>query len=279
MNSTFMLYLNGPLMSFASTSFGQVRESGAFPSRSAIIGILAGALGVKRGDSKMVDLHSNTRIHSAMIRKGGRLVDYQTVLTAGYAEYDPAKIQRLGAKGNPTLTWRAYQVGSYYLSAIETDNSELSEEYQEALSKPTFVNYLGRRSCPPAIPLLPIKTNATNPLAALVDEIRLSANKSTTNRINPFLNPLSNRDLKVVSQEGVYVSIDGEPERLKGLAVPEEVDVKLISRQTRRDFLSAPPRSFVSRSELSVHCTGLLQQEKNVDSNPDTTEEFFNASP
>ena len=153
----FLLHLQGPMMSFADKGFGQLREEGEFPSRSAVIGIVAAALGLERGSERLLELHRSLRVHVASLSRGSLLVDYHTVLASGYGEYDPAGIRREGGGGNPTLTWRSYHTDAHFMAYLQSDNTELMRECREALAAPVFTAFIGRRSCPPATPILPVE--------------------------------------------------------------------------------------------------------------------------
>ncbi len=150
----FLLHLVGPMQSWADTGFGQLREAGEFPSRAAVLGIVAAALGVPRADPRLLDLHAALRVHAATVRPGRVLRDFHTVETR---------------EGRPrTLTSRDYHHDAHFVALVEGDDAGLIAEAEAALRRPVFGTFLGRRSCPPAEPLLPVPVTG-DPFEALCD--------------------------------------------------------------------------------------------------------------
>ncbi len=149
----FLLHLYGPMQSWADTGFGQLREAGEFPSRAAVLGIAAAAMGIPRADNRLLDLHEALRIHVATIRPGRVLRDFHTVETR---------------EGKPrTLTSRDYHHDAHFVALVEGDPAMLAEA-EAALRRPVYGTFLGRRSCPPALPLIP-QPIEDDPFAALRD--------------------------------------------------------------------------------------------------------------
>lgn len=161
----FILHLYGPMQSWADTGFGQLREAGDFPSRSAVIGLIAAAMGVPRGAERLIELHELLRIHVATVRPGQILRDFHTVETR---------------EGSPrTLTSRDYHHDAHFVALIEGDAGALSEAF-DGLSHPVFGMFLGRRSCPPALPLIPAKVSG-DPFRELVDTTLATASSFPNN--------------------------------------------------------------------------------------------------
>jgi len=136
----FLLHLYGPMQSWADTGFGQLREAGEFPSRAAVLGLVAAAMGIPRADDRLLRLHEALRSHAATVRPGRVLRDFHTVETR---------------EGKPrTLTSRDYRHDAHFVALVEGDGP-LVGEAADALRRPVFGTFLGRRSCPPALPLIP----------------------------------------------------------------------------------------------------------------------------
>lgn len=155
----FLLHLYGPMQSWADTGFGQLREAGEFPSRAAVLGLLAAALGLPRADERLLDLDAALRVHTATARPGRVLRDFHTVRTRPERPL--------------TLTSRDYHHDAHFV-ALVTGPAERLREAAEALRRPVYGTFLGRRSCPPALPLLPEPTGA-DPFADLVAAARAAA--------------------------------------------------------------------------------------------------------
>lgn len=277
MSRSFLLHLHGPMMSFADTGYGQIRESGPFPSRSSVLGIVAAALGVERDSPRLVELHRDCRVHVARISRGSRLVDYHTVLVAGYDDYDPARLRREGVAGkNPTLTWRSYHLGAHFVAMVEPESQELADEIRGGLADPEYVAFLGRRSCPPSIPLLPIDAESEEAVVGLAQEVQaflgeeahpLHALVSETNRVSAR---------KRLVSDGVDVWVDGHRDN-PPTGLPDGVTGTIITRGTRRDLLSSTPRVYRDRVYTHLHLDGVVSGPDQIIT--DTNEEFFNAQP
>lgn len=258
----FILHLQGPMMSFADKGFGQLREEGEAPSRSAVIGIVAAAMGLERGSERLLELHNQLRVHVARIRSGALLVDYHTVLTAGYDEPDPARLRREGAKGNPTLTWRSYHCDTHFIAFVESSNQTLLNECSRALHNPVYTGFLGRRSCPPSVPLQPQPIQAeslSEAFTTFYSNWLAVLRKNATGKIPPHIK-------KQLPKDHIDVWIDGA-------SVPAPDTMPPISHGFRRDLLTALPRSYVNRP---VTHTRIPIED---DDPPSTNEDFFDATP
>ena len=135
--STLLLRLAGPLQAWGAKSKFEIRRTGREPSKSAVIGLLAAALGRKR-DESMDDL-SALRFGVRVDKEGHLLHDYHTV-------------QMYSGKTN--VTHRYYLSDATFLVGLESENEELLKEIKEAILHPAFPLFLGRRSCVPSQPIV-----------------------------------------------------------------------------------------------------------------------------
>ncbi|RJQ89103.1 type I-E CRISPR-associated protein Cas5/CasD [Amycolatopsis panacis] len=136
--STLLLRLGAPLQSWGTTSRFVRRNTDRAPSRSGILGLLAAAQGRRRTDplEELLDLRVGVRID----QPGQLERDFHTARS------------RDGATSMP-LSYRFYLADAVFAVAIEGEHA-LLEGVQQALRRPVFPLYLGRRSCPPAGELL-----------------------------------------------------------------------------------------------------------------------------
>ena len=51
------------------------------------------------------------------------------------------------------LTERYYLSDAVFIAALETDDTELLQEIEKAVKNPVYPLFLGRRSCPPTLPV------------------------------------------------------------------------------------------------------------------------------
>lgn len=134
--AVLLLRLAGPMQSWGVQSRFTVRRTELAPTKSGVIGLLAAALGRRRTDS-LDDLQTL----SFGVRKdqpGTVIRDFHTAHT-----YNGTSMP---------LSNRHYLADAVYLAGFEGDESFL-EKLDEALRHPVFPLYLGRRSCPPTLPL------------------------------------------------------------------------------------------------------------------------------
>lgn len=145
------------------------RGSLTWPGRSAIIGLLGAAMGIRRdGDFAALDaLHMAIAIFDA----GTVLRDYHTIETVPSAAArnpqsrpEALRTARAQIKTNTTITQRDYRAGALYGVAIWGGNLA---ELAGALRQPVFTLCLGRRSCPLSAPADPQIITADSPEAAL----------------------------------------------------------------------------------------------------------------
>lgn len=130
--SVLLLRLAGPLQSWGARSRFRVRETERFPTKSGVLGLLAAASGRRRtGDiDDLLGLEFGVRVD----QPGTLLTDFQTVHTSGMDK-------------PPIVTTRQYLADSVFVAAVEGDAS-LIGALSEALDRPAFPLFLGRRSCP-----------------------------------------------------------------------------------------------------------------------------------
>lgn len=166
---TFQIY--APLVSWGEISVGEERHSARHPSKSAVIGLIAAALGISREEEKKlndlgkilgvaVKLYSGGSIlkdfHTAQVPKTEKSVVYYT---------RKAEVNADKKKIGTILSRREYRCDALAVVAIylkyKTDELTLGQ-IAEKLKHPEFQLYFGRKSCVPALPLDPKLIEAEN---------------------------------------------------------------------------------------------------------------------
>jgi CRISPR system Cascade subunit CasD len=138
--STLLLRLAAPMQSWGLNSKFTRRQTEREPTKSAIVGILSCALGRKRTES-VNDL--NALKYGVRTDQGGELLtDYQT-----------AKRKLSDKKELAFVSHRQYLSDAIFLAGIEGDESFLNE-LVAAVKSPVYPLFLGRRSCPPTLPII-----------------------------------------------------------------------------------------------------------------------------
>lgn len=176
MTSFLVFRLFGPMAAWGDVAVGQKRGVTRTPSRSAMLGLLGAALGLDRFDPKLKELHSAYGVASRTEGDGALLVDYHTTQTvdAGRVKKQPARtrrdeILRGGRDLNTILSSREYWTDLLYTVAVwaRPEAPWGLDTLQSALLNPVFPLYLGRRSCPPGLPLRPALLEGENPVDVL----------------------------------------------------------------------------------------------------------------
>lgn len=167
------LLLDGPLQSWGHSSRFERRTTALHPTRSAVFGLIAAALGInKQGMDEAAQLARFSNIRVTVItlprrsrREGDlpmqRLEDYHTV----------TGIRRASGKVAHDATVQTYR--HYLLDArfgiLLVGSTALLNEIAAALRNPKWGVWLGRKCCLPASPVLAaIKTNQSEAWSELL---------------------------------------------------------------------------------------------------------------
>jgi CRISPR system Cascade subunit CasD len=184
MPSYLFFQLAGPMASWGEIAVGEDRGSASLPTRSAIIGILASALGTRRcEEERQRHLAAGYRTAVIVCDPGELLRDYHTtqVPSSTDAKGWPLATRRdevdvigwsrrtKGKAGEAILSYRDYRCDGRWIVAVEArpDAPYSLDELRLALREPKLVLYLGRKSCPPTLPLDPHVIEGENLLEAL----------------------------------------------------------------------------------------------------------------
>lgn len=133
------LRLAGPLQSWGASSRFTRRTTESAPTKSGVIGLLAAAGGVVRGDDTRLAPLAALRFGVRVDQPGTRIRDFQTAHHAVTGTSMP-------------LSERFYLADAVFTAALEGDHTLLAGLH-DALRSPVYPPYLGRRSCPPTEPV------------------------------------------------------------------------------------------------------------------------------
>lgn len=155
---TLILKTEG-LSAYGLQTFDVHRRVNHFPTRSAIVGLLAAALGITRKEQQaLYELSENVTIAVQVNQAGEKMIDYHTVQ---HFRSPDGKIQK-GTKP----TYREYWCDSEHTFAISADKSLISK-LEAAVKTPKFTLFQGRKSCPLTRPLFERIVDGQNPAIAL----------------------------------------------------------------------------------------------------------------
>lgn len=169
----FQLY--GPMAAWGDIAVGESRVTTAVPGRSALLGMLAAAMGLKRSDEESLNsLSYSVRFAILTLNSGSFMRDYHTVQVppASALKKRPARTRRdeLSVPKNELgtiLSSRDYRSDSLNRIAVESTGSQYTlETLKQALLRPIFPVFLGRKACPPALPFQPHIIKAADVLSA-----------------------------------------------------------------------------------------------------------------
>ncbi|MFF3285907.1 type I-E CRISPR-associated protein Cas5/CasD [Streptomyces sp. NPDC003023] len=137
--SVLTLRLAGPLQSWGASARFTRRTTESAPTKSGVVGMLAAAAGIERGDDDRLAPLAALRFGVRIDQPGTRIRDFHT------AHHD------VTGKSMP-LSERYYLADAVFVAALEGDRTLLAEMHA-ALRAPVYAPFLGRRSCPPAQPV------------------------------------------------------------------------------------------------------------------------------
>jgi len=157
----FRLY--GPMASWGEIAVGETRHTASYPSKSAIIGLMAAALGIKRDDEeKQREVQHGYALAAEVYSQGWLLRDYHTAQapdSVGNFTYRTRRDELIFGKERlgTILSSREYRTDALALVAVKAlPNAPFDlQTIKTRLERPKFNLYLGRKSCPLAAPLDP----------------------------------------------------------------------------------------------------------------------------
>lgn len=140
--SSLTLRVAAPLQSWGSAEGGLFKRTADVPTKSGVYGLLSNAAGYDYRDGSMMwnDLSMSVRVD----RTGDVITDFHT----SWAVQGGEKVN----KGN-VITYRSYLSGAAFLVVLEGPNALVDKAFA-ALRSPARPLFLGRKSCPPSIPLV-----------------------------------------------------------------------------------------------------------------------------
>jgi len=157
----FRLY--GPMASWGEIAVGETRHTASYPGKSAIIGLIAAALGIKRSETeKQQQIQQGYALAVEVYSQGTLLRDYHTTQvpdSVGKFTYRTRRDELVIGKSRlgTILSTREYRLDALALVALKTlpGTPYDLQTIKNHLEKPRFHLYLGRKSCPLAAPLNP----------------------------------------------------------------------------------------------------------------------------
>jgi len=163
--SALAFYIDAPLQSWGASSKYQFRETNSFPTKSAIVGLIAAALGIDKyapDEATLIAPIAALRLTVVKIEKtdpATRLTDFHTIgggydKKASLREKMSIPQKASGAPFGTVITRRSYLTDAAFAAILEGDPTTL-DQINHALLNPVWGVWFGRKTCLRATPLTP----------------------------------------------------------------------------------------------------------------------------
>lgn len=209
--STLLLRLAAPLQAWGTASKFERRRTQREPSKSGVIGMLAAALGLRR-DADLSELTA-LRFGVRVDREGKVIRDFHTA-QAVKTEKKAKKEKTEEPEKIGYVTSRYYLSDAVFLVGLESEDHALLEKIEAALRAPYFPLFLGRRSCPPTLPLV----------LGLREKDLETALREEDNQ---------NQNARSIKRTRRYIRLDSMPDELEGAVVR---DLPISFNPIKREF-------------------------------------------
>jgi len=168
-----ILRFEGPMQAWGSEAIDPRRPSGPYPRRSALAGMIGNALGWRHTDPDGLNrLQDALRFAAREDRTPERMWDYQTAdlsQLSGFGRWGPTTPGG-SVKAGTHILRKEYLADACFTIAmtLDRDYAEVSlKDVSRVLQQPARPLFLGRKSCPPAGPVVRGIVDAASPVAAL----------------------------------------------------------------------------------------------------------------
>jgi len=147
----YLLFMfRGPLQSWGLDACKETRTTSDHPTKSGVIGYLSLCLGLIRGDENICDLNSILGYACRTDLPGRPIEDYCT-FTIHPEDIQNEKKRKKMDFSDPGYTKQVYkhylEQAAFTICVWEKESMEILDEFRKAILTPTFLPYLGRKSC------------------------------------------------------------------------------------------------------------------------------------
>ena len=146
MTSTLLLRLAGPMQSWGASDRFDVRFTEREPTKSGVVGLICAALG--RGRQEPVDDLAALRFGVRVDREGRVERDYHTTGSGGRG----ILLARGAVVQRTVVSSRYYLADADFLAGLEGEEALLAD-IDQALRRPKWQLFLGRKSFVPSLPV------------------------------------------------------------------------------------------------------------------------------
>lgn len=135
---TILLKMAGPLQAWGTQSHFETRHTDFYPSKSAIIGLVAASLGYQRDSDEQIKKLNELNFAVRIDQQGKLLRDYHTA----------RKYKENGQFERTYVTNRYYLEDAIFVVAIGHENEAWINKIEYALKNPYYQTFMGKRALP-----------------------------------------------------------------------------------------------------------------------------------
>jgi len=167
--NTVILRFEALLQSWGEQSHWDERKTNAHPTKSAVAGIIAAAMGIDRREY-LGEICNNITMGVRIDRKGVLISDFHTV---GGGHPDSIILSAENKKkyitGKPytVISQRWYLADASFAVSLQSEDGALLQDIKVALMNPKWNIYLGRKCCVPSLPVFESTGKYNNLLSSL----------------------------------------------------------------------------------------------------------------
>ncbi len=243
MANILLMRLKAPMQSWGVSSRFSRRDTAKEPTKSGVIGLLCAALGISRDEANL----TNERFQKLVNLQMGVRVLQEGILQKDY--HTAHDVLRAVGKGKPKpteLSDRWFLSDGDFVVALQSEDTELISELQDALEAPKWQIFLGRKAFVPTLPIY-FKGGAFIASVSLLDLLK-------GEKIDEFLAshmPDADSENRPMEQQSQRIIIESE----FGNETIQDVPIDFAKRQftLRRvttDFIS--PKDFKGGEDASL---------------------------
>lgn len=214
-DSFLIVKLEGVLQSYGERAKWEYRDTAYTPTKSAVVGIIASAMGINRGDKRLIEISESLNMGVRVDRQGTILSDFQTV-SGLHTTVENYKLGKMGTTASNKLAEKMYIEDGVFTVVLQGNNDVL-EKYAEALKNPVNPVFLGRKGCVPTRPLFECITEEYED----VEDILINY-PVTTDRGKEFLYceiECADGEKRRYDETKALVAVDYSIRRVKGMYV------------------------------------------------------------
>lgn len=153
---TILLKFAGPLQSWGTASHFETRHTDFYPSKSAVIGLIAASLGYRRDEDEKIARLNEFDFAVRIDQQGNLVKDFHIA----------QKYTEKGVFDRNYVTNRYYLEDAIFVVALSHEDDQFLEMILYALQHPYFQPFMGRRALPLTADFFLGKTN-DSPLESL----------------------------------------------------------------------------------------------------------------